>query len=313
MIYDFYIDNDDKHIKSSIRRLIPIYARRLRIIKTKYMFHWKKYNRKRLDCNLHIHHVNSSIVSKRLYEDYKYRWYQLRDLEMKYQSIEAQDCTFSPRINHYYRPQLRQSKSYSKVDLIKIEEPPMKKRRRSVNNSMTDIFNNIKLIENYKGYIPDRSIVHLPTYRIPCEIKPVKKQMKTINGSSSSNRDKDSIKTLIMSDSLNHMTKFNPPSNKNDQSKIKLLKGSNESTEEDTRKGLKSKDKRRPYQIGFKEFCYLADNNNSHHHQNRDLGRNESGNHITLQTLSDSKVLQLATHYITTDESFERFKWNMIK
>ena len=35
--------------------------------------------------------------------------------------------------------------------------------------------------------------------------------------------------------------------------------------------------------------------------------------HVTLQSLSDNKILEMANHYVGTDESLEKFKLNLKK
>lgn len=53
---------------------------------------------------------------------------------------------------------------------------------------------------------------------------------------------------------------------------------------------------------------YISNKNNKYRTINNNHSTNHYNNQITLQSLSDSKLYEIANHYITTDESFNRNK-----
>lgn len=275
----------------------------------KYYLKWKLIQHK---SKVIVYNPRSTRgVTKRLYEDYKWRSNLHKSLGMKFELEKTKDCTFSPKINHNYQSnRMRESRSLSKLTILNddlmYQQP--KSIKKASNSSMRNIFSNINYADFSKGSHFDKGNDAYSTYRHLNEPK----KMKTINVSSTSTRRKDNG-LMQMIYTPDYIIKPIPLFHK--KVKKSNINHSNESTIEETFKGIRSyNDKTNQLKKNSQELFSIpsstSHNDNNQHHHHLDY---HNLNQITLQTLSDSKVLQLATYYITTDESLEKFKLNLGK
>lgn len=321
MIYDQYIINDDNQIKELVRSMVPIYSRHLRHNKLKYYYRWKLINTK-------ISRYYSSLKEKkkkpeqksrqkrRLFKDNN-KW----DFNNTYCTLidtkatqDVSKCTFSPKINTYVP--IRVPQSNSKIYKT-IEETRDEKRNKRCHRSMKDIFQKVDLPECCKVTFPEYTTTTRPFYSYREIIRSsdnINYKAKTIeiNPSTKNTTQRERSKlTYTPNYFSNAITPF--PS-KRSITDIKHLNNTRVNKDEANKKLVneKSKDNFRNLIISSCQLSLASSNkiNKNKHYNNNS---NVPFRHISLQSLSDSKLLQLATHYITTDESLEKFKLNLLK
>lgn len=317
-IYDHYIMNDNTQIKELIRGLLPVYSRQLKLIKLKYYYHWKMIYAKFKSYQSWLKKSKDKIKQrKKLCEDknkwrFNYTYFNLMDSN-KTLKEESNKLLFTPKINAYDPVLISQcnTKRYKTI-----EEQKSAKRNLRFQRSMEDIFCKVNLAECCKVTFPEYTTTR-PFYSYRDIIQSsdtIQSRAKTVELSPLFKQTQNKQKTMLYTP--NYI-----PKSLTSSASMRSVNDFNNINKKATPKGKKNGEKQifEQSQIVFKNLTINSNGLSYSPSKDKHLTKNNKSKnlcfrHINLQsTLSDSKLLQLAAHYITTDESLEKFKLNMLK
>ena len=93
LIFQKFIENDNKKIISILMRCLYIYQKHLKIKKLKYFYQFYQKSIKK-------EKINIKNIQQRLFDDLQKRKQSKKNLEKKFNEEEEKICTFSPKINN---------------------------------------------------------------------------------------------------------------------------------------------------------------------------------------------------------------------
>ena len=96
ILFQNFVELDNKKIISTIKRLFIIYHRRMKIKKQNYFFQFLKATKNYQNCK----YIKKENIHNRLYHESKRREKLINELEQKIYQSEEEICTFSPKINN---------------------------------------------------------------------------------------------------------------------------------------------------------------------------------------------------------------------